>query len=65
MDDLLKIGLCGYAEPTDAGFIECRASGKRLTVQTPFGLSSIVRCRKHSDWVEAEHIDGQMNTQEG
>jgi hypothetical protein len=48
------IGLCGYADPTDDGSGECRASGLRITVRDCFGrLVSIVRCRQHSDWIEA------------
>ena len=49
------IGRCGYAEPTDDGAAECKATGKKIVVRDPFGSCvSIVRCRKHSDWIEAD-----------
>ena len=49
-----RIGPCGYAEPTDEGAVECRHSGKRLRVRDPLGyMAVIVRCRQHSDWIEA------------
>lgn len=49
-----SIGRCGYAEPTDEGARECGASGLRITVREPLGhLMSIIRCKQHSDWIEA------------
>lgn len=52
--DIPRIGRCGYAEPTEDGDVECRQSGKTLIVRNPLGyLVSIVRCRRHSDWLEA------------
>ena len=58
--DIPRIGPCGFAEPTDEGAIACRQSGKRLTVRDPLGsLRSIVRCRRHSDWVEAHEEENK------
>ena len=55
MSDLESIGQCGYAEPTDEGLTECINSGLRITVKAPLGnFMSIVRCREHSDWIEAD-----------
>ena len=52
------IGLCGYVEPTDEGGDECRASGLRIRVRDHLGHTLfIVRCRKHSDWIEAPTPD--------
>ena len=61
------IGRCGYAEPTEEGAEECHRSGKRITVQDPLGsLMEIVRCRRHSDWIEAPEAltDDQWDTGE-
>ena len=55
-----RIGPCGYTEPTDEGAIACRQSGMRLTVRDPLGsLVSIVRCRRHSDWIEAHEEENK------
>ena len=48
------IGRCGFAEHDEEGAVECQKSGLRLTVRDPLGhLVSIIRCRLHSDWIEA------------
>ena len=58
LSHVTRIGCCGYAEPTDEGAVECHKSGLRLTVRDPLGfLRSIVRCRQHSDWVNALRED--------
>ena len=60
---ITRIGRCGYSEPTDEGAVECCKSGLRLTVRDPLGfLRSIIRCRQHSDWVNALREDGEHCT---
>lgn len=54
---VVEIGRCGYAEPDDEkGSVPCSHPGKKILVRDALSerLCVIVRCRRHSDWVEAK-----------
>ena len=54
---VVRLERCGFAEPSDDdGAAECGRMGLRILVRDPFlgHLMSIVRCPRHSDWIEAD-----------